>query len=305
MFFRRNRRRQQERVALVLSGGASLGAVQAGILRALFLVGFKPDLIVGTSVGALNGAFIAFEPDQEGLARLTQVWQDMKDANIFPRNPLRMVHNFAVRQLFLIDNEALRSIILRNIPVDDFAATRIPFYAVATNLSRGEKHVFHEGKISTALMASTAIPGILSPVRVNGEMFVDGGVVANLDLKTAVDLEAERILAIDISGPVRLRRPRTALGVLSRSIDLMVREIVAKELALLKLTLREHARITVIRVSGTSGPWIGDFSRMSELIARAEAIGRQMVACCFDKQGRLVPGIVNQLELDTVSPATG
>lgn len=288
-------------IALVLSGGAALGAVQAGILRALFATGFKPDLIVGTSVGALNGAFIAFQPNEEGLVRLERVWQELKDADIFPRNPLRMAYNFAARRLFLIENDALRSIILRNVPVDDFAATRIPFYAVATNLSRGEKHVFHGGKISTALLASTAIPGVLSPVRVNGDLFVDGGLVANLDLQTAVDLGAERILAIDIGSPSRFSRPRTLLAILARSVDLMVREMVAKDLAFLKATLGQRARITIIRVSARSQALIGDFSRVSELIGRAEAIGRQMVACCLDREGRPVPGIFDQLELDTAS----
>lgn len=280
--------------ALVLSGGAAMGAIQVGVLRALFARGFRPSLIVGTSVGALNAAFIAFHPDEEGLLKLEEIWQNGRSIKAFDRNPLKLAYNFAVQRHYLFDNRFLRSLLMQHLPVDDFSATRVPLYITATNLTKATKHVFSSGRISRAVLASTAIPGLLRPVRINGDLYVDGGVVANLDLATAVEQGAKRILAVDIAGPGRFVPPRSVLGIFSRSIDLMTRELVNKDLQL----LWEQAQISIIQVSTDSKVWMGDFSRTPELIRRAEGIGRKMVACCIDAAGRLVPGVVNQLELE-------
>lgn len=280
--------------ALVLSGGAAMGAVQVGVLRALFARGFRPSLIVGTSVGALNAAFIAFHPDEEGLLKLEEIWKNGTSVNAFDRNPLKLAYNLAFQRHYLFDNRFLRKLLTQHLPVDDFSATRVPLYITATNLTKGVKHVFNSGLISRAVLASTAIPGFLRPVRINGDLYVDGGVVANLDLATAVELGAKRILAVDIAGPGRFVPPGSLLGVFSRSIDLMTRQIVNKDLELLK----ERAQISIIQVSTDSKVWMGDFSHTAEIIKRAEEIGRKMVACCIDAAGRLVPGVVSQLELE-------
>lgn len=278
----------------MLSGGAAMGAIQVGVLRALFAAGFRPSLIVGTSIGALNGAFIAFHPDEQGLLQLEEVWRRARSAKALDRNPLKLAYNLAFRRYYLFDNRFLAQQLAQHLPVDDFSATTIPLYITATNLTRATKHVFSSGRISTAVLASTAIPGLLPPVWAHGDLYVDGGVMANLDLATAVELGAKRILAVDITGPGRFVPPRSLFGLFTRSIDLMMREMTSKEIRLLE----KRADISIIQVSTESRIWMGDLSYTPRLIRRADEIGRQMVACCIDGDGRFIPGVVNQLELE-------
>lgn len=280
------------RRALVLSGGGNLGAIQVGILRAVYAASFRPDLIVGTSIGALNGAVLAFHPGDQGLTRLTRIWSNLRHDLSFAYNPLHLLRNAAFKRHCLVDSTFLRRILEEHIPEDDFAAAELPLYLVATNLTQGTKEVFTHGRVSDAVLASAAVPGLLCPVEIGGQVYVDGAVMANLDLETAVDAAADEVLAIDLSGLWNFERPQTFLGILARSLDLMVRESTTKEID----RLRGRSRITVLRVNA-SHIWPADFSHAWELIEAGEEIGRRMVRCCFDARGNLIPGIVDHLEV--------
>ena len=133
--------------ALVLSGGGVLGAFQAGFLRALFRTPFRPSLIVGTSAGALNGAFLALHPDEQGAEELASIWRELRHQRLFLFNPLRIAYQVASRQLCLSNGKILSELAERHLPVDDFAATQVPLYITATNLSQGRKVTFHEGPL--------------------------------------------------------------------------------------------------------------------------------------------------------------
>lgn len=280
------------RRALVLSGGGNLGAIQVGILRAVYAKGFRPDLIVGTSIGALNGAVLAFYPDDEGLARLVRIWSNLRHDLSFAYNPLHLLRNAAFKRYCLVDSGFLRRILEEHLPEDDFAAAEVPLYVVATNLTQGTKHVFVSGRVSDAVLASAAVPGLLCPIDIGGQVYVDGAVVANLDLETAVDAGADQVLAIDLSGLWNFEPSQSFLGILARSLDLMVRESTTKEID----RLQGRARITVLRVNA-SHIWPADFSHASELIAAGEEIECQMARCCFRSDGSLVPGIIDELEV--------
>jgi NTE family protein len=288
MWFRRNGHR--EGPTLVLSGGGSMGALQAGILRVLIRAGFRPARIVGTSVGALNGAFLAFYPDETGAERLAQIWRGLEHERYIHFNPVRVAYRLAARRLCLFNNDFLQRLVAEHAAADDFAATRVPLHVTATNLNTGAKHVFSSGRVSDAVLASTAIPGVFCPVQVNGNAFIDGGVVANLDLTTAVDLGAREILAVDLSHCFELPEPSNIFGVITRTVDIVMRERVAHDLA----HLSRRARITLVQPDIQEGPAVGDLSHVTRLLEHGEAFAERIVDQCFDRRGRLVPGVVTE-----------
>jgi NTE family protein len=267
---------------LVLSGGGSLGAAQVGVLRAIYRAGFRPAAIVGTSIGAINGAFLAL--DAEPQFEILQVaWLSLGAREIFSRNPFRLVRNFLTLHSCLFDSRRLRGLLQRYLAVEDFAALQVPFYATATNLTRGEKAVFHEGPLHRAVLASAAIPGLFCPVEVDEQLYVDGGVVASLDLETAVELGAKNILAVDLSVCRSESVTADLYRVWQRSTELTFREQVRHELARFA-GLVNIAHVCPIRRSGLSPQ---DFSYTAELLAQGEAIGEEMVPRLLDSQGRL------------------
>ncbi len=276
---------------LVLSGGGSLGAAQVGVLRAIYRAGFRPAAIVGTSIGAINGAFLAHHADPQ-FEVLQEAWRSLGAREIFTRNPFRIVRNVLTLHSCLFDSRRLRALLQTYLPVDDFAALGVPFYATATNLTRGEKAVFHEGPLHRAVLASAAIPGLFCPVEVDGQLYVDGGVVAGLDLETAVELGAKNVLAVDLS----LCRSESVTvdlyQVWRRSTELTFREQVRHELARFA-GLLNVAHVCPIRRAGLSPQ---DFSCTAELMAEGEAVGEELVHRLLDSEGRLrlpgSPGIV-------------
>ena len=286
MWFSRNGHRPDP--TLVLSGGGGMGALQAGLLRAFIRRGFRPGRIVGTSVGALNGAFLAFYPDAAGADRLVDIWRGLENERYLHFNPVRVAYRLASRQLCLFSNRFLERLVAEHTVEDDFAATQVPLYVTATNLYTGRKQVLAEGRVSQAVLASTAIPGVFGPVEIDGQAYLDGGVVANLDLETAVELGAKEILAIDLSHCFELPEPASLVGVITRTVDIVMRERVQRDMAV----LGKKARITLVQPEIERGPGVGDLSHVPELLEQGERLGERVYDRCFDSRGRLRPGVV-------------
>ncbi len=277
-----------DRPALVLSGGGLLGALQVCVLKVLFQAGLQPSMVVGTSVGALNSAFVAFHPDGAHIDQLEETWRNLRASRVLSRNVFRMAFTLLARRKCIFGNDLLRELVCKMLPRDDFAATSIPLYLVATNLSRGEKVVFQEGRVSDAILASTAIPGLFCPQEVDGDVLVDGGIVADLDLETAVNQGAKDILAIDLTQPPTNFRPRNILDVLNRSLESMLREQVRRDIE----HFSSQARITVIRPQLEHGHSLASLGHISHLIDEGERLGWQLLKGCLDKRGRLDCGLV-------------
>jgi NTE family protein len=246
-------------------------------------------MIIGTSAGALNGAFLAFYPDRDGADRLAEIWRGLRDRRLFLFNPARVAYQIVSRQLCLTNSTFLRELVESYAPDDDFAATNVPLYITTTNLTQGCKSVFHEGPISRAVLASTALPGIFCPVEVNGDLHVDGGVLANLDLDTAVGLGATEILAIDLSRCVQGTRPDDIPSLWSQTLDIVQRERVERDVE----RLASRARITLVQPGVESPVSLGNLAAVDRLLAEGERLGEDVLSRYLDDDGGLRAGMIH------------
>ena len=188
-------------IGFVLSGGASLGAVQVGMLQALASAGVHPDFIVGTSVGALNGAILAAHPD-DGVDRLTETWLEMQRSDVFPGNLLSSIWRLGRTRTHAVGTEGLERIAARALQVDTFGGLRIPLGVVTVDLTLGETVVFESGPLVPALLASSAIPGVFPPVSMDGHLFVDGAMLADIAVSQARDFHlAGTLIVLDCVVP--------------------------------------------------------------------------------------------------------
>jgi NTE family protein len=199
--------------AFVLTGGASLGAVQAGMVDVLVAAGIQPDLIVGSSVGALNGAWLASHPGLEGAKLLCDVWLSVRRRDIFPINPVRMVRGLAGRLDHTVSSAALARWLSVRAPFFQLEQAAVPLHVVATDLETGAPVVLSTGDAIEALLASSAIPGMFPPVEIEGRLLVDGGLAANTPVSQAVALGADVVYLLPTVSSERGVRPKSALGV--------------------------------------------------------------------------------------------
>jgi NTE family protein len=190
------RGRRDEVIGFALSGGGARAATQAGALRALSEAGISAAVIAGTSGGAVNAAWFALYPDRQD--ELEAIWCRLQMKDVFPGGRARMVFNMA-RLGYVHRSDAWEANLLRDIGPVNFEDAKIPFAVTAVRLSDGEKVVFDSGPVVPALMASTAIPGVFPPYEIDGELYVDGGVLDYLPVGAVVDRGATTIYALDCS----------------------------------------------------------------------------------------------------------
>jgi NTE family protein len=269
--------------ALVLGGGGTYGVVQAAYIQAAFELGFRPDLVIGTSVGSLNGAWVAMYPDDpEGLL---EVWRGLGRIRVLRWNPVHLAARIARSPRALRDNDIVRGLIDAHVRDLRFEDARLPLAVVATNLTRGRKHLFREGPLAPAIAASTAIPGVFEPVEIGGDLFVDGCITASVDIASAIALGASEVLAIDLTPPPgTVAPPRTAIGVLAQSFRILTHATTDA----MEAIARSAAAVRVVRpdLAGLS-PWRLDVSE--GLIQAQLARARSELTRVIDPWGRVVP----------------
>jgi NTE family protein len=203
--------------AFVLSGGGNQGVSQVGMLRALLERGLRPDVIIGTSVGALNGAVVATAPTLEQVNHLEEVWRGLRGDQVFPGNTLRRAWNLLRRDDHLIPDEGLKALIDRAGVAPSFSELQIPLRVVASDLITGDEHVIVRGALPPALLASAALPGLFPPVQLNGHTLVDGAVVNLVPISHALAGPIDRIFVLDVSDPISDRPIRSPLDVAVRA----------------------------------------------------------------------------------------
>jgi len=192
-------------VAFVLGGGGGpLGAHEVGMLRALIERGIVPDLVLGTSVGAINGVAVAGDPSVTGTERLVEMWSAIDRSDVFAGSVIGRLTTLARTRTHLHSNESLRAMLADTLPVDRIEELTVPFQCVAASIERASEHWFAEGPVVEAVVASASVPGLLPPVEIGGEHFIDGGIVNSIPVGRAVELAARQIYVMHVG---RLDRP--------------------------------------------------------------------------------------------------
>lgn len=193
--------------AFVLGGGGVLGSAEVGMLRALLERGVRPDLIVGSSVGALNGVVLAARPGPDAVAELTRTWTSLQARDVFSSSVVGQISNLIRHGTHLHGNTALRRLITESAGPARIEDLSVPFQCVAACVEQASAHWFDTGPVVDAVLASCAVPGLLPPVRVGDRHFMDGGLVASVPVGRAVELGADRVFVLHVGRLERSLRP--------------------------------------------------------------------------------------------------
>jgi NTE family protein len=223
--------RQDRRIAFVLGGGGNLGSYEVGMLQALLERDIIPDIVVGTSVGALNGAAIAAAPTIATVERLKEAWLRLGKERVFA-SPFGGAGALFTKGTHLHGNEALYRLIKRLLPVESFGELRVPFHCVAASIERAAEHWFSDGPLSEAILASAAVPGLLPPVEIGGEHFIDGGIVNSIPVERAVQLGATELYVLHVGRIEKpLEAPTNLLQVAMVAFEIARRHRFARDMA--------------------------------------------------------------------------
>jgi NTE family protein len=262
------------RTAFVLSGGGSLGAVQVGMLQALSEAGIRPDLLIGTSVGAVNAAWIGGRPDPEGALQLGEVWRSLRRHHIFPLSPWSGARGLLGRTNHVISNASLGEVLRKHLPYQRLEEAAVPVHVIATELKTGRAVLMSTGPAVPALLASTAIPGIFPPVTIGRRDFIDGGVANHTPIAAALELGASRIFVLPVGYPWLRQEPTNALGMALHALARFIEQKLDAEVA----AYRHLADIQVLPTLDAPAVSPADFSHTDELITRGYRSCRKYLA---------------------------
>jgi NTE family protein len=254
-------------VAFVLSGGGPFGAIQVGMLEAVSEAGIAPDLVVGASAGAINGALVAMDPSGAG-ERLRGIWDQLDGRQLFPGHPWRRVLTMRRHPLALYSPAGLDATLRRHAGALRIEDLPVRFAAVAVDATSGEPVLLTDGPLLTALRASSAIPAVYPPVERDGRLLYDGGIAGNVPLQWAFELGAGSVVVFDCRlASMPVRAPRTAWQALAFGLGVMITRQARVELDTVS------ARVPVVYLPGPRGGQgsIFDFSRTEAFRASAYA----------------------------------
>ena len=267
------------KTVFVLGGGGHRGAYQVGMLKALLEAGIRPDAVVGASVGAINGAVLAAEPAQAAVARLERLWSGLGEKGVF-RDSLSTRLTTVLRSgTHLFSNSALRQMLESDLPVliEELA---VPFQCVAASIERAAEHWFTTGGIADAVLASSAVPGLLPPVRVGGEHYVDGGIVNSVPVGRAVALGAQTVYVLQVGHLERpLKAPTRPWEVAAVAFEVARRHRFARDMAELPDDVAVHVLPTGARAGDGDDGW-SRYTRYRDFTRTQARIERSYRAAC-------------------------
>lgn len=272
------------RHVVVLSGGGARGAAQAGALAALMQAGIDPVGVVGCSVGALNGAFLALEPTPARAEELADHWCRLRRSDVFGGSRLTTWRNVVARRPSLFSEEPLRRLVGRWLPVSDFADLAVPLRVVTTSLTSGRAVYHGSGPLTDVLMASAALPGLFPPVHLPSgtgpdgepltEQHVDGGVADLVPVAGALDLSPTDVWLLDVAA-----RPGTGAWRVRSALDVLVASLAAS-MRCRPLPRLDGVRLHHVELGGdASGPsGLMDFTRTADLVDAGRLAGAAAAA---------------------------
>ncbi len=280
--------------AFVLSGGGSLGAVQVGMLRALFENDCCPDFLIGTSVGAVNAAWVAARPDHDGMGELADIWMSLRRGHVFPLSPVTGARGLLGRANHFISNDGLRAVLERNIPYERLEEAALPVHVVATDLKSGRAAILSSGPAVPALLASCAIPGVFPPVTINRREYVDGGVANHTPITVAMELGATKIFVLPVGYPWLNKEPTNALGMALHALARIVEQKLDAEVE----ANRAAADIHVLPALDIADVSPADFSHTKELIDWGYKAARRYLSGAANGRSVLPEKAKRSLRLD-------
>jgi NTE family protein len=255
------------KTALVFAGGGSFGAIQVGMMHALAAHGVSADMVVGSSVGALNGAYYAGDPSLRGVLQLETIWRGLQRHDVFPVT-WRTLLGFLWRRDFLIPHDGIEKLIEDHLPYRDLREAKLPVHIVATDIVSGDAVVLSEGSAALAIVASTAIPGVFAPVRYKDLYLADGAISSNTPIKVAVAKGARRLIILPTGYACSTQAPPAgALANMLHALTLLIARQLVSELEDLAPDIEYFVVPPLCPLVGS--PY--DFSRTSDHIERAIA----------------------------------
>jgi NTE family protein len=269
---------RKPRTCFVLAGGAALGAMHAGMLHGLYERGIVPDLLVGTSAGALNAAFAASRPQTPATAReLAAVWRGLRRKDIFPLRPATLLSGLAGRRDHLISGHGLCRLAARHLQITRLEQASVPLHLIAYDLLSGQEVRLSSGPTINAVLGAAAIPGVFPPVRSGGRLLADGGVANNTPISHAIQLGAERIYVLPTGDPRARALPRPPHGALDTAVHALTLLVGARLQADLVRYATAAELIVLPAVNPRQVPPTS-FSHANELIEQALAAARTALA---------------------------
>lgn len=255
------------KTAFVFAGGSSLGAIQVGMLKALVAHGMTADMVVGSSVGAINAAYFAGDPTPAGVARLEEIWRGMRRADVFPSHPIGSLFALFSQRGYVVDSAGLGRLLERHLPYKRLEQARLPCHIIATDMLEGIEIRLSSGPAVQALLASAAIPGVFPAVQMQGRHVVDGGVANHTPISAAVDLGATRLVVLPTGYSCTLAAPpRRAVTVALHALNILI----ARQLTDAIRRFRSSVEIVLVPPLCPLGVSPYDFSAVAALIERAQ-----------------------------------
>jgi NTE family protein len=275
-------------IAFVFAGGSSLGAVQVGMLKALLSQNIVPDFVVGSSAGAINAVYFAYEPSHAGADKMDQLWCRLRRDDIFHLTPIGSLWSLLSGRGHVVTATGLQGVLAPHFASCTIDGGRIPCCIVTTDLLSGVEYRIRSGPAIPALLASAAIPGVFPPVRLHDRYLIDGGVTNHTPISAALDLGAKTVYVLPTGYSCGLTiPPRTAFGSALHALNLLI----AQQLVDAIRHARHLSEVHVIPPPCPQPVSSYDFSHARELIDGAELSTLRWL----DKGSRLVDGVPPQL----------
>jgi NTE family protein len=263
---RRDGRHPKRPVGFVLSGGGNLGALQIGMVRALLEHDIRPDLIVGCSVGAINGAGLAEDPTLAGALRLERLWRALDGKELMPAGWLPNTVAIARRGEAIHENHGLRRHLEQSLTARTFEELAVPFQCVATDVVGVREVWFRSGPLIEPILASAALPAVYPAVEIDGVRYLDGGIVDDVPMSRAVELGAQTLYVLQVGLFSRPRpEPKRPLDVAVQAYWIARHHRFKRELAVMPPDIELH----LLPTGQTPSMRYNDFTRTSELISLA------------------------------------